>query len=83
MYKWEPCVGPSPEVIERMRARFPMPKEPTGEAWFMGEKRYFFEWLTETPVAEADSFSEDALLHENLFHAPDILFDRLSKTDAG
>lgn len=34
-------------------------------------------------LAWADSFSEDALLHQNLFHAPDLLFDRLSKTDAG
>jgi hypothetical protein len=31
----------------------------------------------------ADSFSEVALLHENLFNAPDLLFDRLSKADAG
>ena len=34
-------------------------------------------------LAWADSFSEDALLYENLFHAPDLLFDKLSKTDAG
>jgi hypothetical protein len=34
-------------------------------------------------LARADSFSEDALPHENLFHAPDLFSDRLSKADAG
>ena len=47
-----------------MRAHFPMPPEPMGEAWFMGEKRYFFEWLKETPVVEADAFELGRCLFE-------------------
>jgi len=35
-----------------------------GEAWFLGEKRYFFEWLTETPVAEADAGELNRVLFE-------------------
>ena len=38
-----------------MRAHFRKPSEPMGEAWFLGGERYFFEWLTKTPVAEADA----------------------------
>jgi hypothetical protein len=55
MYEWVSGRGPSAEAVERMRAHFPKPKGPMGEAWFLGGERYFFEWLTETPVAEADS----------------------------
>ncbi|HVF45619.1 MAG TPA: hypothetical protein VM936_21515 [Pyrinomonadaceae bacterium] len=55
MFKWVPCRGPSAEAVERMRAHFPKPSEPMGEAWFLSEERYFHTWLAETPVAEADA----------------------------
>jgi hypothetical protein len=34
-------------------------------------------------IAWADDFSEDALLYENLYNVPDLLFDRLTKRVAG
>ena len=54
MYKWVPCRGPSAEAVERMRAHFPKPSEPMGEAWFMGEERRLHTELAERPVAEHD-----------------------------
>jgi hypothetical protein len=55
MFKWVPCGGPSPEAIERMRARFPKPSEPMGEAWFQSEGRYLYTWLAETPLSEVSA----------------------------
>ena len=57
MHKWVPCRGPSAEAIERMRAHFPVPSEPMGEAWFQAEERYFHTWLLEKPLAEASAES--------------------------
>jgi len=54
MFKWEPCVGPSAEAIERMRAHFAKPSEPMGEAWFLGAERRLYTELSETPVAVHD-----------------------------
>lgn len=55
MYKWVPRRGPSAEAIERMRAHFPEPSEPMGEAWFLSEERYLYTWLAGAGAAEADA----------------------------
>lgn len=55
MFKWVPCKGPSTEAIERMRAHFPVPSEPMGEAWFQAEERYFHTWLLERPLADVSA----------------------------
>lgn len=52
MFKWEPCRGPSAEAIERMRAHFPKPSEPMGEAWFMSKERYLYTSLQEGPLVD-------------------------------
>ena len=64
MFKWVPCLGPSAEAVERMRAHFPKPSEPMGEAWFMGVERRLYTELAETPVAEANRFDLSHCLFE-------------------
>jgi hypothetical protein len=54
MYEWVPCEGPSVEALARMRARFPKPPEPMGEAWFLGAERERFTRLADEPVAETE-----------------------------
>lgn len=39
---WLPGEGPDGAALDRMRAAFPRPVEPMGEAWFMGETRHMF-----------------------------------------
>ncbi|MBT2749476.1 MULTISPECIES: hypothetical protein [unclassified Lysobacter] len=44
-YRWIPGHGPDPEALQRLRERAPMPKEPMGEAWFMGGERQMYTGL--------------------------------------
>jgi len=38
-----------------MRANFPKPPAPMGEAWFIGKERHFYTRLADEPVAEVDA----------------------------
>jgi hypothetical protein len=51
-YQWIPGKGPSSQAIERLRAYFPKPSYPMGEAWFMSDERTFYHELSEKPIAE-------------------------------
>jgi hypothetical protein len=63
MYEWVPCAGTSAEALERMRAHFPRPNEPMGEAWFISKERFFYTRLADEPVADVDA----DYLHNCLF----------------
>jgi hypothetical protein len=42
---WTPGDGVDPMALGRLRAHFPRPAAPMGEAWFMGERRMFHELM--------------------------------------
>lgn len=42
---WTPGDGVDPMALGRLRAHFPKPVLPMGEAWFMGERRMFHELM--------------------------------------
>ncbi len=44
-FLWTPGQGVDPLALGRLRAHFPRPAEPLGEAWFMGEDRRVFPEL--------------------------------------
>jgi hypothetical protein len=44
-FLWIPGQGPDLAIIEDMCLRLPMPAEPMGEAWFMGNERKMFDEL--------------------------------------
>lgn len=44
-FLWTPGDGADPLALARLRAHFPRPTEPMGEAWFMGEERRIFRAL--------------------------------------
>lgn len=44
-FLWIPGQGCDAAALTRMRAAFPRPREPMGEAWFMGETRAMFRDL--------------------------------------
>ncbi|ALN92247.1 hypothetical protein LG3211_3293 [Lysobacter gummosus] len=44
-YRWIPGHGPDPDALRRLRERAPMPKNPMGEAWFMGGERQMYTGL--------------------------------------
>ncbi|MGJ7904579.1 hypothetical protein [Lysobacter sp. 1R34A] len=44
-YVWQPGQGPDASALERLRERAPMPGQPMGEAWFMGDERHMFTTL--------------------------------------
>ncbi len=41
-FRWVPGLGPDAGALARLRAAFPQPSEPMGEAWFMGARRRMF-----------------------------------------
>lgn len=43
--RWIPGCGPDVSALARLRARFPRPAAPMGEAWFMSERRRMFDGL--------------------------------------
>lgn len=54
VYEWVPCAGPSAEALARMRAHFPRPPAPMGEAWFLGKERLLFTELADEPFADIE-----------------------------
>jgi hypothetical protein len=49
-FTWVPGHGPDVESVLRLTKQFQMPKQPMGEAWFMGPKRKMFaELMAITP----------------------------------
>lgn len=44
-YTWSMAQGPNPHALQRMRERFPLPRQPMGEAWFMGGSREMYDSL--------------------------------------
>ena len=42
---WTPSVGPDAQASARLRASFPKPRHPMGEAWFMGKRRMYTELM--------------------------------------
>lgn len=44
-FLWTPGNGVDPFALGRLRAHFPRPTEPMGEAWFMGDERRMFREL--------------------------------------
>lgn len=62
---WTPGVGPSQAAIDRIRSNVQMPKEPMGEAWFMGgERRMYTELLSPNAIAEMDITDLSMFLYE-------------------
>jgi hypothetical protein len=51
-YRWVPGTPPSEDALARMRAHFPQPAVPMGEAWFMGRKREVYTRLSTKPLPE-------------------------------
>lgn len=45
-FSWEPGIGPDAAALGRMCDRFPRPRAPMGEAWFMGDVREMFDYLS-------------------------------------
>src|SRR5262245_1783512 len=44
-FRWVPGRGMDAAALERLREHFPCPREPMGEAWFMGETREMYPEL--------------------------------------
>ncbi|MET0550226.1 MAG: hypothetical protein ABW002_13255 [Xanthomonas sp.] len=42
-FVWRPGDGVNAGCVQRMRARFPRPLKPMGDAWYMGEERCRFD----------------------------------------
>jgi len=58
-FLWVPGEGVDTQALMRLRARFPRPSEPMGEAWFMGtERRMFPELLGNLDVLTAEQLLE-------------------------
>lgn len=58
-YLWTPGEGMDAESLSRLRARFPRPAEPMGEAWFMSEtRRLHHELMGDLDVLSADQLCE-------------------------
>ena len=61
-FLWRPGQGCDLAALARLREAFPVPREPMGEAWFMGESRKMFDWLygdiATLPLSRADTALE-------------------------
>jgi hypothetical protein len=44
-FVWAPGAGYDRGALERLRSKFPRPREPMGEAWFMGDERKMYPEL--------------------------------------
>ncbi|HEY4371168.1 MAG TPA: hypothetical protein VGN52_04560 [Burkholderiales bacterium] len=49
-FRWAIGAGPDEWALARMRKAFPRPREPMGEAWFMGKQRRMFTELIENDI---------------------------------
>ncbi len=50
-YLWIPGQGPDPAALQDLCADAPRPRQPMGEAWFMGGDRHFYTGLLAEPPA--------------------------------
>ena len=57
-YRWIPGMGPDAERLARMAAHAKRPREPMGEAWFMGDAREMYTYLLDTHL---DRFTDQQL----------------------
>jgi len=61
-YRWIPGHGPDPDALRRLREIAPRPRQPMGEAWFMGGDRQMYAGLMHPdPQAWAARELESAL----------------------
>ncbi len=60
---WRPGIGIDATALARLKSHFPRPKEPMGEAWFMGTERRIFHEL-EGNIAELSARDLQAPLAE-------------------
>lgn len=44
-FLWQPGHGPSLSALKRLKAEFPKPAKPCGEAWFLGKTRHLYSEL--------------------------------------
>lgn len=52
IFCWVPGEGPDAEALARLQRRFPRPRVPMGEAWFMGDaRRMYTSLLSPDPAA--------------------------------
>lgn len=45
VFRWAPGEGPDAEALARLQRRFPRPRVPMGDAWFMGDERCMYTSL--------------------------------------
>ena len=57
-FQWTPGDGYDEEALTRLQRAFPRPKEPMGEAWFMGKTRSMYTGL----MGDLDALSVDELV---------------------
>ena len=61
-FRWAPGEGPDADALARLQRRFPRPRVPMGEAWFMGdERRMYTSLLSPDPATWSRDDLRDAL----------------------
>lgn len=60
-YRWAMGEGPDADALRRMSEYFPRPRNPMGEAWFMGGRRLYTELMVGSPAEWPRDVLEDAL----------------------
>lgn len=61
---WVPGTGPDPAALAELQRKFPRPRKPMGEAWFMGDSRFMFDALCQPDFAQVDPAEVDRALEE-------------------
>jgi len=59
---WIPGMEPDPAALQRLKDHFRKPAQPMGEAWFMGERRFFTELMTQDSSQWELGLIESALI---------------------
>lgn len=63
-YRWIPGQGPDRTALQRLRALTRVPKQPMGEAWFMGETRRMYPALMHDDPSRWPRDELDSALYE-------------------
>lgn len=63
-YAWLPGQGPNASALQRLRERAPLPGQPMGEAWFMGDERHMFTALMHKDPQQWPRTELDSALYE-------------------
>lgn len=63
-YRWVPGQGPDRAALQRLRALTRVPKQPMGEAWFMGETRRMYPALMHDDPSRWPREELDSALYE-------------------